>query len=66
MNWMKLKEHDEYDHRVYDRDGIVKKIVKIPAYKKHTTLHMPIARATKKRRFRIKNNRKVYIESLIS
>ena len=66
MNWIKLKEHNEYKHRVYKRDGSLKKEVTIPAYHSKPQPHMPQARATKKRRFRInKNGRKVYIEGLV-
>ena len=66
MNWMKLKEHEDYKHRVYNSDGTLRKEVVMPAYHKAVQPHMPQARATKKRRFRIdKNGHKKYIEGLV-
>lgn len=63
MNWCKLKEHEGETYTGFTING--DHPVQIPSYHKATKPHMIRERATKKRRFRIKNGKKVYIESLV-
>ena len=63
MNWCKLKEHEGDTYTGFTING--DHPVQIPSYHKIVKPHMPQIRATKKRRFRIKNGKKKFIESLV-
>ena len=61
----KMKEVGPSKIKRYHSDGSFRDEVKFPAVKKHEQLHMTKERATAKRKFRIKNGKKLYTENLI-